>query len=480
MCVILVNPPRLTSTGLSYVDEIKTSEHPSEYYSLPMEHLGLLSIKASCVARGLEVHVVDGVLSRHTMPLQTLWAIRSAARRADPPVLIGFSEIVTFDETLWLARRCKQAWPNVKLIIGGGFASLNHDRILTTFPEFDYACIGEGENTFALLAKALSNQEAPGPIHGLAWRESDGTVRHQPQRPTNIDLLSWPARDHLDSVRALGFSPAVFASRGCAYRCSFCVTGGVAGIMGKDGYRMKAIGNVVDELEFLRKDHHVEFVCITDDLFVVGAPAFIDRAERFAKELLRRRLDLRFMIDARIDSVRADLFQLLYKAGLRRVFVGIETGSTNQLGFYGKRYPARCGKPMDQIRLLQSIGIEVVPGIIMFHPTVTAQELRDTLSLVDAVGFRALRTLSNAAVAYPGTALYEGYRGKGYLRGQWPTETWEFQGPGSKKMFDQLIQFFESTRDLTFQKARARFLRLVAEWETASSQVASPVIEGDV
>ncbi|MGV7423177.1 B12-binding domain-containing radical SAM protein, partial [Mycobacterium kansasii] len=64
-------------------------------------------------------------------------------------------------------------------------------------------------------------------------------------------------------------------------------------------------------------------------------PGSQQRAVEFASAMLGRGIDVSFMIDIRLDSVvDLEVFRHLHRAGLRRVFVGLETGSYDQLRAY--------------------------------------------------------------------------------------------------------------------------------------------------
>ncbi|OOK73457.1 putative methyltransferase/methylase [Mycobacterium kansasii] len=108
----------------------------------------------------------------------------------------------------------------------------------------------------------------------------------------------------------------------------------------------KSVDSVVDEITYLVSDFDINFVSITDDLFVSKHPGSQQRAVEFASAILRRGIDVNFMVDIRLDSVvDLDVFRHLHQAGLRRVFVGIETGSYEQLRAYRKQIINRGQDP---------------------------------------------------------------------------------------------------------------------------------------
>lgn len=476
MTVILVNSPALPGPEFtiplqnqSYFDMYKRYMTPDQYYSFPMEHLGLMSIKAFARSKGITVHTVNGLVLGHSSLDQTWNAIESIARQSGPPALVGFSNINTLDEVIWLADRCRRTWEGTKIAIGNTFATLNSERILRFHHSFDFVVIGEGELSFTLLAEAVLNNASHAEIPGLAWRDEDGTVGSTQPTLLDIDHLPWPCRDELPAVMAAGFAPAVFTTRGCPYRCTFCGTGATSALLGRKSYRSKSIENVVDEIEYLKKDFGIHFMVITDDLFVSKSPESQERAIHFANELIRRNLSLEFMLDARVDSIDREVFSHLKRAGLCRVFLGVESGSYEQLARYNKRYVTRSEDPAERIKSLRELGIEVIPGVMTFHPVVQPWEIRQTVRVLQATGYESPHMLYDRVTPYAGTPLYEDYKAKGYLKTDWPVGEWDFldekAGYTYRRIFDHVI----SNEGISFSEAARFLLDCLEEWEDALS-----------
>ena len=478
MTLILVNLPSAatTATGAteSFISGQKRRMTPDQYYSLPIEHLGLMSIAAYARSQGLCVETVDGLVAGHASVAETWNAIDAIAQKSGPPMLIGFSAIDTFDEVRWLADRCRREWEGVRIAIGNTFATLNYERILAGHDCFDFVVIGEGEVSFTLLAEALLDGTPVDKVPALAWRQEDGCIRSTPVTAVDLDELPWPARDELPTVLREGFAGAVFSTRGCLYRCTFCGTGAASDLLGRNRYRTRSVQSVVDEIEYLIADFGVGFLSISDDLFLAKHPSMQARAEEFASELIRRKLPLTFMIDARIDSVvDLKLFAHLRQAGLRRVFIGLETGSYEQLVSYRKRHTAQGEDPAARINALQELGIEVIPGTIMFHPTVQPSELRQTLRLLKATGYRNPNKLLDRMTAYPGTPLYQEYAAKGLLTKDWPIGAWDFADRAAATFYQQLAGRIRHNEQITFEEAEEYFLTRLAEWDAMSAQPAA-------
>lgn len=341
-------------------------------------------------------------------------------------------------------------------------------RILTTYDCIDFVVIGDGEHVFVQLGEAIADGRGIERVPSLAWRDHQGTVHATPAELVDLDTLPPPARDELPAVIAEGFAGAVYTTRGCPYRCTFCGTGAMSGLLGRNSYRSRSIEAVVDEIEYLVWEFGIELISITDDLFVSKHPSMQDRAARFGTEILRRGLDIRFMFDARLDSIDdLGLYTHLHRAGLRRVFIGIETGSYEQLLAYRKRL-VRSGKDAAaKLQALQERGIEIVPGTIMFHPTVKPGELRETARMLRAVHYQTPRKFMDRITAYPGTPLHRDYAARGLLTSEWPVGDWEFADREARRLYDDVVRRIDGDLGISFDEAETFFLNRVQEWEAA-------------
>lgn len=468
MTLLLVNPPgiRPGRPGSFFADQKRNLRH-DQYCSMPMEHLGVMSIAAYARSEGILVETVNGLVSGHASVEETWASMAQVEAVAGRPTLVGFSIIDTIEEVVRLAQQVRKAWPETLIVLGNVMASLNYGRILHAYDCFDFVAVGEGEVALTELYRAVAAGGQGESVPGIARLDAAGEPVAVPPRMQVLDDLPVPARDELPLVLGAGFAGAVFSTRGCPYRCTFCGTGAVSDLLGADSYRSRSIELVVDEVERLVSDFGIDFLSITDDLFVSKHPAMQERAVRFADELLRRHLDVKFMIDARLDSVSdLSIYRRLYAAGLRRVFIGIETGSRKQLVAYRKR-SVRPGEDVEQkLRNLQDAGLEVIPGTIMFHPTVGPDELRATARILRAVDYKAPRKLLDRITAYPGTPLYAEYASQGLLVEDWPIGRWEFVDPRAARIHSYVHARIGGDPGISYDEAERYFLERVDEWES--------------
>lgn len=464
--LMLVNPPVSDEPWPPFLEIMTQGLSKDQYFSWPLEHLGLMSIKSTAESAGMEVSVIDGIVEQHSSTEQTWQAIVNCAQKQGPPAVVGFSSMIAFLQNVELAERCKRQWPGTVTIFGHDFATLNWRRILQDYDVVDIVCIGEGEKTFTTLAESVLENRGHIGISGTAWRDANGEVCSTSSKPIALDDLPWPDRSSYRLLQPLGFAPAVFSTRGCPFRCSFCTTGAVSANMRSAGYRLKSIENLVNEIEYLHREFGADFVTIVDDLFVGPGSGSRARAEAFAMALSNRRLKIQFMFDTRVDAIEKNLFKHLYSVGLRRVIIGLESGDNEQLTQFNKTY-TRVPSVKSKLSILMDLGIEIVPGILAFHPSVAPHELRKTVDILDFIDYKNLKILLNRVIAYPGTPLHREYAAKGFLNEDWPVGQWTFQDPIAEEMFDR---FAKNLKDRDHTSAHKYIDNCLDEWENRLSK----------
>lgn len=471
--LLLINAPSVS------VNQYCPTEVPESYVGLrtrlltgrtqfyPLEPLGLLSIKAYCESRGIAVQYMNGIVEQHTSASATCARILELAGELDEPVtVVGLTGASTvFWENIEIAKACRLAWPSVKILFGSDFAALNHVRVLTEFSIIDFICAGDGEQTTAeLVAKVEAGDGDYSSIPGLAWRASDGGVRLNKIEALEIETLPWPARDDLAKLQGLGFPAAVYTTKGCPFRCSFCTTGQIAELQGGGaaGYRSRAIDSVLDEVEWLYRSHSITHLVLTDDLFLTRSPSSKQRARRFAEGLLERGIDIEYLFDCRVDCVDLELFSLMYESGLRQVFIGIDAPSAERRSSYNKRV-AEVRSPVDICNELEGLGIRPVCGMITFHPFISFDELAAAIRFLDQIPRQRLNILTNRLFAYPGTPVYADYKRRGLLNeDNWPVVDYRFGDENIARLYADLMRM--GSEDVTYEDMRERIVSELRRW----------------
>jgi len=388
MKITLVNPPYPPSVH----------SHP------PFIPLGLAYLGAVAEREGHEVVVIDCQAEKlsyedfHKRIEQT------------PSDVIGVTATtLLYKSAMKLITIAKQVQPQTVTMLGGSHGTFWDENALNEYPSLDIVVRREGETTFTELLNKLQTKNNINSVLGITFRNKEGTVVSNPDRPflEDLDALPFPAHHllPLDALKRMGkiLFPLI-TSRGCVYWCDFCSTVRMFG----RGYRMRTPKNVVDEMEMIHNKYGVNQVTFYDDAFTVNR----ERVLKICEELHARKLDLTWDCGTRVDMVDRELLKTMHNAGCIAVWLGVESGSEAILGAMNKRIK------LDQTRLAyktaHEVGLMTIANTVLGFPGETEQTARETINFVkelnpDDVGFYV-------ATPYPGTPMYEQVKKNGWLR----------------------------------------------------------------
>lgn len=310
---------------------------------------------------------------------------------------------------LEIARAAKEAG---KIVVMGGPHPTSCAQEVLESGVVDYVVRAEGEETSVELMEGLklNNSFDPSKVLGLSWVDpKDRHIVHNPPRPfiQELDSLPYPLRQVNGYKYAnMGvdgkIAPTVVTTRGCPYGCKFCDVKLLAGRR----FRARAIKNVVDEIEYLIDTYNVTFVRIVDDIFNFNT----ERLKSFCKEVIRRRLSVGFWVMGRADHLvkNPETAELMAKAGVRTMFLGIESPHKRILKAYLKGGKASSTVSSQAVQILKQNGIEIFAGFILGELNETKEEIEDTISYAMALdpGTAQFSILT----PYPGTETWEELR----------------------------------------------------------------------
>jgi radical SAM superfamily enzyme YgiQ (UPF0313 family) len=311
-------------------------------------------------------------------------------------------------------RAIKDLLPEQKIIIVGGHVSALPERTLNE-EAVDFACNGEGPLTIEQLLNALKSGGEPdySKIEGLVWRDGDKVRQNigaklitelDKELPGGAwDLLpmdkyrahNWQCFGNLESRKPYA---SIYTTLGCPYRCTFCC---INAPFGKPNYRMRSPKIVVDEMEMLYKTYGVKTFKIVDEMFVLN-----DRHVSGICNLLIERgigAHINIWAYARVDTVKPAHLEMLRKAGIQWLALGIESGSKHVRD--GAQKSLKSNDIVGIVREIQKAGINVIGNYIFGLPDDDAQSMRETLELAKELNCEFSNFYS--AMAYPGSPLYK-------------------------------------------------------------------------
>ena len=149
----------------------------------------------------------------------------------------------------------------------------------------------------------------------------------------------------------------VQATRGCPHDCEFCVSSKVYG----PRYRYKSVGQVIEEIQFIRNHLGNGRIGFADDNLFVN--------ERFSEELLKcvAPLGIRWAGQSDISiAEKPRLLELIRKSGCTFLFIGLESLNRHNLSEINKNgwKLSKLAHYSESIREIQSRGIGVMGAFI--------------------------------------------------------------------------------------------------------------------
>lgn len=390
MRVLLINPI------------IRPSQPPSYF------PLGLAYVAAVLRGDGHQVDVMDINGNR--------WPPDAVARRLRQASFdwAGITGLITeYSQVKWLANVIREQHPHKKIVLGGPLASSAPDFLLQTTAA-DLVVLGEGESTVRELAKAMEKDSGVRTVSNLAIKQN-GHIHYTPSAPfvEDLDSLPFPAWD-LFPVEAyiygekLGFDfPAralnLITSRGCPYRCIYCFHG----ISGQK-FRYRSPENILAEVRLLQERYRLDGLVISDDLFITRRERVLD----FCTLIVRERIKIRWMSNARVNLVTQELLENMKAAGCKAVFFGLETGSPEML--MSIRKGTTVEQAEDAVKLVRKVGLRADGYFMIGMPGETAATVQQTIDFCKRNGFF---TRLSYATPLPDTPMFDTAKKMGRIGG---------------------------------------------------------------
>ncbi len=364
------------------------------FYTMP---LGLMAV-ASCLDRErYEIRIIDGRLEDDP--------ITRVLEELDGALCLGVSVLTgaPIGDALKVLRAAKSRYPGVTTVCGGWHPSLFPTDMLEE-PSIDITVQGQGEATFTELVAQLERKESLASVRGIAYRDED-VVRANPERPM-MPMEVFPAVDyqlidveryfHLKGVRQLDY----ISSTGCLFRCAFCADPFVY----KRGWQALGPERMADEIEMLWNRYKFDDLNFQDETFFT----YKKRVVEIAEEFIRRKLPISWAATMRADQgvrLGEDTFKLCIESGMRRVLIGVESGSPDILERIKK--DTTVEQILASAEMCARNGVAVIFSFIVGFPGESYDDVLQTVSLVKKL--RSMSPIFETPIfyykPYPGSAI---------------------------------------------------------------------------
>lgn len=347
-------------------------------YITSMRTLGI-SYLASCLRKkGFTVDIIDPIL--HQYSVEDCFQIIQKCEYK----YFGFSIMLNYSYTMELIRRLREDGYSQHFTIGGVYVTTNNRYILTYNQDIgiDSAIIGEGEETIVELVSCLERDMDWRKIQSIAYI-SDGkfVINERRERIKKLDTVPFPAMDDVSYCIENHMPVSVYTSRGCPGTCLYCGSNNLLNDK-KNNWICRTAENVMQEIRLLYHQYQVRRISFVDDNFVGSLDVGVHRAKEICKKIIEEKIEIEFFLECRPDSLTEELVQLLYLAGCRTVFLGIESASEERLKEMG-RPTLSPEKNQNAINLLNKYKIEPMIGFMMFTPNSKIEDIKINISFFE-------------------------------------------------------------------------------------------------
>ena len=432
------------------VDPINTRDAVQTYFP----HLGLGYLASRLrqeFGSGVEFRVIRG----HVAPWIHSWE----------PDIVGITSVSEhYDLAAMYAKVCK--YDGLPVIAGGVHISTVPQSLSE---DMDVAVVGEGEQTMVDLMRLFLSEGSLPPaqlsqIRGVAFRQDGKLVTTPPRAPVEpLDSLPMPARD----IVKVKPHTSMFTSRGCPYRCVYCVS---SRFWGKA--RFFSADYVVEEIDWLYRTYGVREISLLDDLFIADVGRMVAIMEGLAKKNLLGRLS--FVCHVRSSLVSEYVARLLHDLGVKVVGIGIETGSQTTLHYL--KGGVTVEEQARAIEVLRRHGIDPHPSFIIGAPEESLADLRQTECFIKEN--RITHFEAYVLIPFPGTPLWDDAKARGLVTDtmNWGRLAWNFganRDPvilASRLRRDEIVRFYRK-----LMGRRKRYIRQAQATALLRQCVSDPV-----
>ena len=247
---------------------------------------------------------------------------------------------------------------------------------------------GEPELSFIKLAKSEIeiNSEKPQIKSG------------QVENPDDLPFPGWKHFNYEDfqySPMLKGTAVPFLTSRGCPYNCDYCHYMPEAGPKA----RFRSIDKVIEEIKYLI-GLGINNIVFRDLVFTLNNKRTIDLCERIISE----KLNINWAIETRIDKLTPQLIDLMKKAGLKHLNLGVESPDPKILKNVG-RLPADLVHQEKIINHIHNTGLTISAFYIIGFIEDDETSVMNMIKYAKKINSLAAQFC--VMTPFPGTKLYE-------------------------------------------------------------------------
>jgi len=242
------------------------------------------------------------------------------------PSVVGIGCMTnSYRSALRVADISKLVAPQAKIVFGGPHPSILPREVIRQ-KNVDYVIAGEGEKSFLELLKFIfEGSGSPDSINGIFYKTVKGELKEGSPCAymDNLDEIPIPDRNCnlMQELYTKDELSKMMGSRGCPFRCTFCSSRDIWGRK----TRFRSVENISSEIEYLTGEFKSDYITFFDDTFGSSRKNLVDLCNALIKKGINRRIT--WSCTTRVNVIDEKIASLMYKAGCRRIGLGVESGS---------------------------------------------------------------------------------------------------------------------------------------------------------
>lgn len=344
---------------------------PKKYYKSSTCPLGLLSIATYLNDRHHTVKIIDGAVGKISYKKEI---------REFKPDIVGVSVIShkSITDAIKVSELAKVE--GIPVVWGGPLASVIPETVLR-HGCVDYVIIGEGEITWEILLGALKDKTALSDVDGLAYVEQGKVCINKDREFADLadfPVLDWSMvnpSDYFQQMFSANKMLYLYSAKGCPGRCTFCFNKS----FNKCVYRKRPFEYCIEEIEYLAANSGMDGVHFADELWCRNKKEMTDNCEK----LMRTGLNIFWGCNARIGTFEKEDYEILFRAGCRWIFFGVESGSETVQEKIEKGIQLK--NVQDNINACADAGIVPVTSFIIGFPDETPEQVKESIALAKKI-----------------------------------------------------------------------------------------------
>jgi radical SAM superfamily enzyme YgiQ (UPF0313 family) len=292
------------------------------------------------------------------------------------------------------------------LVIAGGISASCSPRMTTETGLYDAVFVKDGEVSLVQFIETVSAGHGNlAYVRGLWYQSEQGQIcdTGDPVFPNldETDLMLGLEAVNLDEYNLASQyfygekTIHLITSRGCPHRCSFCVVHRVSGRR----YASMSARKLIELLKSLKRKYGFRNFNFDNDVFSLDREFNIEFSHLILAEPELR--DIHWKITTRADFLDEETLELMYKAGLRYIAVGLETADKEVLDSTHKNLKLEAVEKATA--KAQDLGIRVRYFIMVGLPGQTWESLEATAEFIRRT--KPDEAFVTTEVPYPGSDI---------------------------------------------------------------------------